>query len=131
MSITDLQEALRSCQVYNFDMVQYAIIETNGKASVILKSEYEFASRSDLNIKIAENALPLLIISEGKFIEENLKITNLSCDEVLSFINSNGIKSINEILFMNIDNNGKVFLQPKKGKYKTLKLKNFKGGKNW
>jgi len=131
MSIDDLQEALRSCQVYNFDMVQYAIIETNGKTSVVFKSYYDFVSKSDMNIDVLENSLPLLLISEGKFMNENLQIVGLTEKEIIKFVKDNGYKNIDDILFMNIDNNGKVYLQPKKGKYQTIIYENFKGGNNW
>lgn len=131
MSINDLQEALRGCAVYNFDMVQYAIIETNGKTSVILKSDEEPPSRLDLKIKTEENSLPILLVAEGKFIEENLKVVKINKEKILKILAQNGYNKIEKILFLNIDNNGKMYIQPKNQKFIIYKYENFKGGKNW
>ena len=39
ININDLQEGLRNSGYFNFDDIEYALIETNGKLSVLPKSD--------------------------------------------------------------------------------------------
>lgn len=130
MSIDDLQEALRGCNVSNFDEVQYAIVETNGKMSVILKKANSPVTNEDMHINAQENTYPIIIIDDGKYNNENIKLTQLSKDYIDELLKKNNIKSYKDVLVLNIDNNGKIYLQTKNDKYQNLEI-DFKGGKNW
>ncbi len=130
MSLDDLQEALRGCNVSNFDEVQYAIVETNGKMSIILKKENCPITLKDMKIHSEESALPLILIDDGRINKQNLSLTLLTIDKIKEILNNNNIKSIKQVLVMNIDNNGKIYLQTKNKKGMVINIK-FDGGKNW
>jgi len=130
MSITDLQEALRGCSVANFDEVQYAIVETTGKLSVILKKANSPITCQDLDIKQKENTFPIILIDDGRIISKNLALSKLSLEEINKIIQKLDIKNTKDILIMNIDNNGKIFLQSKKGKATSFNIE-YNGGDKW
>ena len=130
MSITDLQEALRGCSVANFDEVQYAIVETTGKLSVILKKANSPVTCQDLDIKQKENAFPIILIDDGRIISKNLALSKLSLEEINKIIQKLDVKNTKDILIMNIDNNGKIFLQSKKGKATSFNIE-YNGGDKW
>ena len=130
MSLIDLQEALRSCQVTNFDEVQYAIVETTGKMSVVMKKESSPITMKDLKLNAPESTFPIIIVDEGKFNKDNLELSGLSEEYIIELAKKKLNIGLKEILVLNIDNAGKVYLQSKKGNAITFKIE-FDGGKNW
>ena len=76
ITIDDLFEAIRSAGYFNIYDVQYAIMETNGKVSVMPKPESSPVTNYDLDIKKEKTSLPLTIISEGKFMKDNLSLSS-------------------------------------------------------
>ena len=130
MTLDDLTEALRGCNVASFDEVQYALIETNGKASVILKATNSPVTCQDLKLKPAETTLPILLVSDGKINKENLLLAKINLDYVSNILKKVKIKNLKDVLVMTIDNDGKVYLQAKKQSCQVLNV-NFKGGENW
>ena len=130
MSIDDLQEALRGCNVSNFDEVQYAIIETNGKMSVILKKANSPVTNEDMNIQGTENTFPITLVDDGKYNKENMELAKVDNNFISSILSKQNIKSIKDVLVLNIDNNGKIYLQTKKENCKSIQI-DFNGGNNW
>ena len=48
MTVNDLVSALRQKDVFDFSQISYAIFETNGKISVLLKPEYRNSTAADV-----------------------------------------------------------------------------------
>lgn len=61
----DLTESLRQKDVFDINDVQYAILETNGSLSVLLKPGKRTVTADDLNLNPADNGLPCSIINDG------------------------------------------------------------------
>ena len=134
MNLHDLQESLRQCNYFYFDQIQYAIIETNGKISVVPKSEFAPATAQDVNAENEKAELPILIITDGKVLKDNLKLVNMDEDKLLSLFKSLNISNIKNIVVMSLDSGGKMYYQLKDQPYKVIdnintlpKLKNLKG----
>lgn len=115
MTIDDLIEALRGCDVFNLDDVAYAVIETNGKLCVIKKSQVETVTREDLKLSPDPASLPVSIIMDGKKMQENIQLTKVSEDIINEAIEKANAKKPTEILLLTIDANGLVFVQSKNG----------------
>ena len=131
MTLDDLLELLRGCDVFNVSDVAYAIIETNGNLCVIKKSMVETVTREDLKVKVSQSALPLNIIMDGKRIEDNIRLTGIDNNFLLNCFNRAGIKNERQVILMTIDNNGEVFIQGKgQDGYKTFTME-FSGGDKW
>lgn len=112
LTIDDLFEAIRGQGIFSLDQVDYAIMETNGKISVLPKAEYSPVVNKDLKIKVEENVIPVNLISEGKLLKDNLKIAKVDENFINNFLKEklNGCK-IKKVLFMTIDKNGKIIVQ--------------------
>ena len=52
-------------------------METNGKITVMPKAQFSPATNGDLKIKTEDNFVPVTLINEGKFMEENLKVAQV------------------------------------------------------
>ncbi len=98
-TIPDLMSQLRECNVFKIQDVKFAIVETNGNLSVIKYSD---------NI----NNLPLNIIEDGKISEINIKILNITEEEVNKIVKKEKL-NIEDILVGTIDDNKKFIYQLK------------------
>ncbi len=111
MTINDLMEGLRTAQCFNLANVAYAIVETNGNISVLNKN-----TDSDQQEKL----LNIILINDGKIIEENLKNMNLSKSFIENVLEKQNIKDIKNILIFTINSRGEIYFQEKNKKYKLL-----------
>jgi len=121
LTIDDLFEAMRGQGYFSLDQIQYAIMETNGKVSVLAKAEASPVTNKDAGIEVEETAVPVNLISEGKLLKENLKIADVDEDFIRNFIlkNLDGCK-LKRILVMTIDKNGKIIVQKIGGQTKVF-----------
>ena len=72
-TINELQERLRVNNVNNISDVEYAILETSGQISVILKSNKCPVTPEDLNIQMEKTKISYDLILDGKIMYDNLK----------------------------------------------------------
>ena len=78
ISIDELLSELRQKDVTNVNEVDYAIIEQNGKMTVIKKADYEQPTRKELSVKIADSGLCHIIVSDGTVNEHGLRLVKKS-----------------------------------------------------
>ena len=127
MNFSDLQESLRNQGYFNLDEILYAIIQTNGTISILPRGEFAPLTANDMNIDKEENSLPIIIVAEGKKMEDNLKLVSIDDNKLLKLINDAGFKNIKDILIITIDSSGKLYIQGKKGNYLITQLENYGG----
>ncbi len=120
MSVDDVFEAIRGCGFFSIEQIQYAIMETNGKLSVLPKSEFAPATLGDLQIETDKTAIPISLVSEGKLVKENLTVAQIEEKEVFKILNKFGVEKLKEVLLFTIDKAGKVFLQKYNQEYQTF-----------
>jgi uncharacterized membrane protein YcaP (DUF421 family) len=73
LDINQLQSLIRQQGYFSIQEVEYAIMETNGKVSVLPKSDYDTPKKSDLNLPSQSVVLPVTMIIDGEVIYDNLK----------------------------------------------------------
>ena len=128
LSTDDIFEALRGAGYFNISQVQYAIMETNGKVSVMPKAEYAPLTNGDLKTNADESFLPIVLVSEGKMIKENVELANISQGVIEDIINKNSKgASVKDVLLLTLDRTGEGYLQLKKGEGKTITAKKVVG----
>ncbi len=123
ISVDDVFEAIRGCGYFKIEQIQYAIMETNGKMSVLPKSLYSPVTIGDMKIKTEKSAIPVNIINEGKIVKQNLAIANISEIEVKNILQKANIKKVKDVLILTVDKNGDVYIQKFNDKYLTMQLK--------
>lgn len=102
LSIDDLMESLRQNNVFDFTDVAYAITETNGKISVLLKHNAQNTTAKMLNIKPEDVTYPLVIISDGKIVQNTMLKYNIKEDWLQKVVNCEA-KNIKNIFIMTVD----------------------------
>lgn len=118
LDVSDLIESLRSAGYFSLDSIDYALYESNGTLSALPKQNYEEI----------QNSLPLVIIDNGSYDDKNLKITGLGKEFFDEILKNEQIKNVKDVLVLTADGNGKLYLQVKKQKFKTVQVE-YPGGK--
>lgn len=131
MTLDDLIELMRGCDVFKIEEIAYAIIETNGNLCVIKKAEQEPVTREDLKVKVSQNGLPINIIMDGKIMKENVDLAGIDKQFLDSCLDQADIKNLKNVLLMTLDNNGEVFIQEKNAdSYSNFQVE-FDGNGKW
>jgi uncharacterized membrane protein YcaP (DUF421 family) len=123
MNVNDLIEAMRTADYFNFEEVKYAIFETNGKLCVIPYETEDTPTRAELKIKREPAALPVVLLADGKPLRENLKLTGISEADFVRLMHKHGEDDIRRLALVSVDNNGKLYIQPRRDKFKTGQCK--------
>lgn len=131
MTLDDLIELMRGCDVFRVEDIAYAIIETNGNLCVIKKSMTEPVTREDLKVKVSQSALPINIIMDGRLMKENVVLAGIDEAFILKCLKKSNIKKRQDVLLMTLDNNGEVFIQARNADcYYSFQM-NYDGGEKW
>jgi uncharacterized membrane protein YcaP (DUF421 family) len=122
VNVDDLVEAARSGGYTDLNDIAYAIFETNGKLCVVEKP------RSGPPPETA--TLPLSLVTDGYVYQKNLALAGLKEADILAFIRQNKLKSLKEVLYMDIRQDGTVYLSPKNSPCLTGTIP-LTGGQSW
>ncbi len=105
LTVLDLVELLRGQQVFDISTVSFAVLETGGSLSVLLKSGQQPATAKDVGAKSPPARLPLPVISDGKLLYESLSALNISEKKIQNSLKEKGL-SRSEVFLMTLDQNG-------------------------
>ena len=109
MSVNDLMGALRQKDVFEISQVSYAIFETNGQISVLLKPENMNATAGDLNLRPQDEGMPFAVICDGTVIEDAVEQSGIERSKIKSAVTSAGME-ISEVLIMTVTPHGKIYI---------------------
>lgn len=112
-NLDELLEQLRLQSVFNLGDVEYAILETSGELSVLLKSQKRHVTPGDLEINTHYEGLPLVLILDGQVMESELKKGGLSEAWLRMELEKHAIKDPAQVLIATLNTTGTLFFQPK------------------
>lgn len=108
-TLDELSEELRIQGVTDIKTVKYAILETNGQMSVLLKQEERPPTAKELGVKTVETGLPTVVISDGKIMEENRMRRGLSREWVEMELKRRHVTDVKEVFLLSVDELGQTF----------------------
>lgn len=112
VNIDDLTMMIRQYQIFSISEVDYAILEPNGRLSILKKPEYQETQKGDLKIfPPPPNYLPIEIITDGKLLPRNLLEVGKTTDWLISELHKEKIKRIEEVFYAEILSDGSLFIQ--------------------
>ena len=111
-NITELLEQLRMNGVIKIDDVEYAILETSGQLSVILKAPKQPVTAEQMQIKTDYEGMPVNIILDGKLVKENLDSAKLTIKDVEKRLKKDKL-SIKDVFYASINAKGEYYIEPK------------------
>jgi uncharacterized membrane protein YcaP (DUF421 family) len=113
ININDLLEQLRIKGYPNIANIEFAIMETNGKISVIPKSQKRPLNPEDLNISTNYEGLPHPLIIDGDIQLHNLNKLGLKKDWLIQELIKYNIFDPARVFYAAIDTSGNLFYQEK------------------
>lgn len=100
---SDLLEELRRKDIFDLNRVGFAVLETNGQLSVLLKPQYQPVTPSDLKITPANGGLSNELIYNGLVIEENLAKAGVDRIWLEQQLRAQNINSTDEVYIASYD----------------------------
>ncbi|MDF2934859.1 MAG: hypothetical protein K0Q90_232 [Paenibacillaceae bacterium] len=115
-NLDDLMVQLRQNRVMNVADVEFAILETSGKLTVVEKTEEKRQTEApaDPFDTIRYEGLPLPLIMDGKVQDQNLSKLGKTRFWLKSKIQERGVKEFKEVFFCSVDHKGVLFLDKKR-----------------
>ena len=111
LSFNDLNMMLREQSIFSMKDVNYAIFETNGNLSVLLKAGEEPATKKDLKAPSpAPKYIPTEIITDGKVEEKNMRELKLTDTWLADQLAKQGIAKPEHVLYAEIQADGSLYI---------------------
>jgi len=112
-NLDDLLTELRLNNIPDISDVEFAILESNGRLSIIPKSQARPLTPKDLQITTLYEGLPTVLIEDGNVIEDNLKENQLSRSWLLEQLNKLDIQSETNVLAAILNTQGQLYVSKK------------------
>ena len=122
LDINELLEQCRGNGYFDLSEIEYAIMETNGKVSILPKSEYKSLTPKDMNLKLKKEGLCANIIIDGHLMTNNIENMNKTIDWVQKELKVKGYKDINKILLATLDIEDKLIIYEKNKNVKVYNV---------
>lgn len=114
-NIAEVLAALRNQGIYNLSEVEFAVLEIDGKISVLKKSQHRPLAPKDVNVPTQYEGLSSVIVSDGKILSENLRNNNLNRDWLENKLKEQGISDISHIFLASLATDGSLYIDLKDG----------------
>lgn len=114
-SLDDVSEALRQNGVFNIDDVQYAIAETDGSLSVLLKPEKRTTTGEFPTASPPDSGLVCTIISDGRIERNSFKDCGMTEQKLTAELQRRKLNPC-DILLMTADSAGNYLVYGRDGK---------------
>ena len=115
ISLEELVSQVRQNGIYDLNEVDYAILEENGKMSVIPKNANRQPDKSDLKVYCPDNGIMHLVISDGSINSHGLTTIKKDRTWLKTTLKKLEIDP-KDIFCMTVDDSGKIFIQKRDGK---------------
>ncbi|RDU21958.1 DUF421 domain-containing protein [Anaerosacchariphilus polymeriproducens] len=115
LNMDDVSMMLRERSIFSVQDVDYAILEANGRLSIMKKSEKLEVTKENMNIKVYPSKyLPSEIIVDGTIMKKNLAEYNLNEIWLKEQLKKQNIKSEKEVFFAQLQEDGCLYIEKNK-----------------
>lgn len=111
-NLDDLVAQMRDKGIVDPDDVEFAVLETSGKLSVILKSQHRPVTPADLGIPTAYEGLPTVLVMDGDVMRNNLEEVDLDETWLQKVLSERGLTP-KKVLLATLGTDGRLFINRK------------------
>lgn len=105
----DLLAALRQKDVFNIEDVEYAIVETTGMLSVLLKPEKRTSTPKNYDKPEKDTGLPCSVVIDGQIIQTNFEDCGVTLTDIKEKIKREQL-NIKDIMLMTVDKSKNYYI---------------------
>ncbi|MGN1467987.1 MAG: DUF421 domain-containing protein [Ruminococcus sp.] len=99
MTTEDLCIQLRQEDVFSLEDVEYCIVETNGKISVLQKPEKRTPNAQELGVTIEDTGIDAVVISDGVYLDNSMKLCGFTRKKIDNILTENNVR-LDEVFIM-------------------------------
>lgn len=108
-TLDSLNEMLREKDIFDIQEVEYALLETNGRLSIMRKQEYKGVTVKDLKLLIqGQQQFPVELIMDGVVLTDNLNDLALSMNDISEDVKKKG-KTLDEVFYAVRSTDGQIY----------------------
>lgn len=115
LTIDELLEELRIQGYTDIRTVKFALLETNGQLSVLPYASEKPPTAAQMGLSPEEGGLPVVLVSDGRLLEHNLKGRGYEQVWLEKQLASHGLTSPRQVFLLTVDETGTTYCVPKKG----------------
>ena len=113
-NVADIMEELRNNGTCSLNDVEFIVMETNGKVSVILKQDKSPATAEMLNLKPKPVRMSYIIIDNGTPIRDCMNRLGLNDEWLSNQLKIHNVKSVKDVFYLSFEEStGNTVLIPK------------------
>ena len=114
LTLDEVLEELRVQGVSALDDVKYAVLETSGQLSVLLRADVQPATPRQMGLKVADDVfIPVILIDKGRLMGKNLQKLGLDEKWLQKQLKTHKVHRVQEVFLMTADRGGSVVLVKK------------------
>lgn len=111
--LDNLQSDLRIRGIFDISHVERAILEPNGRLSVVEKGAYRSLTPGDFGLEGSAGGRAIDLIKDGEVLEKNLSSKNLDRNWLRRQLSARGIDDESKVFLASLNANGILFLDIK------------------
>ena len=109
LTLDELFEELRTQGVTDISDVKYAVLETGGQLSVLLRTAAQPATPEQMRLDCEDDVfLPTVIINDGRLLRGNLRQTGHDEAWLQAQLSENGVDAPSQVFLLSIDERGEI-----------------------
>ena len=109
----ELLQELRKQGMFDLSQVEYAVLETDGRLNVIPYPAELPPTAAQMGIETADGGCPLIVISEGRVIEKNLRSLGHDTQWLRDELSRQNKKEPKDIYLMTVNHAGQSYIAEK------------------
>lgn len=114
LTLDELLEELRGQSVCDIGEVKYAVLETSGQLSVLLRSDCQPVTARQLGRQVKDEVfLPTVLINDGRLMRGNLQKCGLDEHWLREELHRQHLTAASDVFLLSIDPSGRVICLPK------------------
>lgn len=117
LTLDELLEELRSQGICDLDDVKYAILETSGQLSVLLRADRQPITANQLGQQVTDDVfLPVVIINDGRLLRDKLNASGHDDAWLHQQLQKHGLTNTQDVFLFSVDELENIVCLPKEGK---------------
>lgn len=114
LTLDELMEELRGQGVLDINTVKYAVLETSGHLSVLLRADRQPLTAQQMAAAVEDDVLlPTVVINDGRVMAENLRQAGRDENWLRQQLQKRKIKHPRDVFLLSVDEGGNVVCQLK------------------
>ncbi|SHE40938.1 Uncharacterized membrane protein YcaP, DUF421 family [Desulfofundulus australicus DSM 11792] len=108
-NLNDLLAQLREKGIFNVEDVEFGVLETSGRLSVLPKSQKRPVTPEDLGLSTGYEGLPTILVMDGQVLRENLRVVGLDETWLKERLAAYGLKP-EQVFLVTLGTDGRLFI---------------------